>query len=392
MKILITSDFYFPIISGIANVIYTLKKQLEKENHDVRILTFKKCKKSYYDTNEKIYFFKSLNFQFYKDSLNGINTHDSLMKELYLWNPQIIHTQTEFFSMRYAKKVAKHSNCPIIHTWHTNFSAYSDNFIVGKKFFFFILNFILHKSLRYPVIKIIAPSSSTKKMIKLDYSINIPIVEIPSGIDLKLYSSPLTEAEKTELFTKYNFKKDCFRIITIARLASEKNIDKLLKYFSELKLNTNNLQYIIVGDGPEKKKLEQITKSLKLENNVIFCGEIQPKEIHKFYKCANLFISGSSKETQGLTYFEALASNLPIVCKENEVLKKILIEGQNGYIFDTKEEFISKTKTIIDNKDLYNYLVKNAPLSVANYGDKLFIDKLVKIYKETINEYNNKQK
>ncbi|MGD1816400.1 MAG: glycosyltransferase [Pleomorphochaeta sp.] len=389
MKILITSDFYFPIISGVANVVYTLKKQLEKENHDVRILTFKKCKKSYYDEKEKIYFFKSLKFQFYKDSLSGINTHDYLMKDVYAWDPDVIHSQTEFFSMRYAKKVAKHNNCPIIHTWHTNFSAYSNNYIVGKKLFFLILNFILQKSLRYPVIKIIAPSSSTKKMIEMDYSIKTPIVEIPSGIDLNLYSTPLNETEKNELFKKYNFNKNCFRIITIARLASEKNIDQMLKYFSELKSTTNNLQYIIVGDGPERKNLEKITKSLKLENNVIFCGEIQPKEVHKFYKCANLFISGSSQETQGLTYFEALASNLPIVCKKNDVLTKILIEGKNGYIFDNENEFLLKMKAIINDSDLYNSLVKNAPLSVANYGDNLFIDKLVKIYKETINEYNN---
>ena len=384
MKILITSDFYLPVVTGVANVVYILKNKLEEKGHDVRILTFTKEKKSYYDFKKKIYYFKSLKFQFYKDSLNGINTKDKLIEDVIQWNPDIIHSQTEFFSMRFAKKISKKVNCPIIHTWHTNFFAYSKQFIIDEKLFLIILKKILHKSLKEPVKKIIAPSTSTKTMITSFFKINTPITILPSGIDLKKYSKPLDTDQLNNICSKYNINQNKFRLITVSRLAKEKNIELTIEYFAKLKEKYQNIQYIIVGNGPNKNNLQKLSKKLNLEKDIIFCGEINPTIIHEYYKCAQVFISGSDNETQGLTYFEALASNIPIICKKNPVLDKILIEGYNGYSFSNEEEFINLFLKIIKNKEQYQYLSENSANSISEHSEDIFIQKLIKEYESII--------
>lgn len=387
MKILITSDFYLPVITGVTNVIFTLKDRLEEKGHDVRILTFTKNKKSYYDKNNKEYFFKSLKIQFYKDSLNGINIYDPLMKEIYKWNPDIIHSQTEFFSMRYAKRISKKTNTPIIHTWHTNFHAYCNKFYISKKLYFFFLNIILHKSLKPPVYRIIAPSESTKNMIINDFNIKLPVEILPSGINIKKFSSKLENCDYNSICLNNNIDRNKFKIITVSRLSKEKDISILIKYFAKLSKKYKNIQYIIVGDGPEKTNLEKLSEKLNIKDSVIFCGEIEPSKTHLYYKCADIFISGSLNETQGLTYFEALASKLPIICRENSVLNKILIEGKNGFSFKNVKEFIDRFDKVINDDELYNYLKSNTVTSIEEHSESKFIEKLLNLYTATI-QYN----
>jgi 1,2-diacylglycerol 3-alpha-glucosyltransferase len=381
MKILITSDFYLPTITGVTNVILVLKDVLEKKGHDVRILTFKKCKKSYYDTKQKVYFFRSLKFQFYKDSLNGINTKDPLMNEIYTWKPDIIHSQTEFFSMRFAKKIAKQLSCPIIHTCHTNFERHNKNFHMGKNLYMFIVKFLLKKSLAYPVVKLITPSKTTKDLMET-YNLNLPISVIPSGIDLKKFTTPIDDKVINEIKNKYNIKKDKFNLITISRLSEEKHVDDLIKFFSKLVKTNNKIQLIIVGDGPEMQKLVNLTIKLELSNNIIFCGAISPDIINLYYKLGNLFISAATKETQGLTYYEALASGLPIICKNDPVLDGLLIDNYNGYIFNTEKEFLDIINNLVNNPEHLESMKNNTKDSVTNINLEQFANNI-------INEYNS---
>ncbi len=383
MKILITSDFYLPIISGVANVIIGLKKQLELLGHDVRILTFIKNKKSYYDETNKVYFFRSLFFQFYKDSLNGINIYNPLMKEIYSWSPDLIHSQTEFFSMRFAKKISKVINIPIVHTWHTDFSSHYPNFKLMKCTYELILRIILNKSLQAPVVRIICPSIKTTQMIN-SFNIKLPISVLPSGINLNHFTAKIPQKEINEIFKKNNINKEYFRLIILSRLAKEKRIDKLIIYFSKLKKLHNNIQLLIVGDGPVKKNLENLTHELNLENDIKFCGSVVPEVVNKYYKCSNIFISASQSETQGLTYYEALASGIPIVCKNDIVLNDLLINGHNGYSFDTEEDFLEIFNKLLKNKDLYEKIQNNTTKSVEKYSAENSINKLVSIYNDCL--------
>jgi 1,2-diacylglycerol 3-alpha-glucosyltransferase len=76
-----------------------------------------------------------------------------------------------------------------------------------------------------------------------------------------------------------------------------------------------------------------------LENRVVFTGMICHEKVHRYYQAGDLFVSASVSETQGLTYGEALASGLPLLCRKDDCLKGVVEEGVNGWQYENDNEF-----------------------------------------------------
>ena len=96
---------------------------------------------------------------------------------------------------------------------------------------------------------------------------------------------------------------------------------------------------MIVGDGPYRVKLEEKAKECKMENRIIFAGMVPPNRVQDYYKAGDIFVSASTSETQGLTYMEAMASGLPILCRYDKCLDDVVIQGRNGYTYTNQKEF-----------------------------------------------------
>lgn len=89
---------------------------------------------------------------------------------------------------------------------------------------------------------------------------------------------------------------------------------------------------MLVGDGPDRPRLEQVAHDLRLEAPaVIFAGMVPPEEVPEWYRLGDLFVSASSSETQGLTYIEALAAGVPALCRADLCLEGVILEGENGW-------------------------------------------------------------
>ena len=78
---------------------------------------------------------------------------------------------------------------------------------------------------------------------------------------------------------------------------------------------------------------------LGIEKSVIFTGMIPHERIGEYYSAGDLFVNASVSETQGMTYGEALASGLPLLCRKDDCLKGILREGENGWQYESAGEF-----------------------------------------------------
>ena len=143
---------------------------------------------------------------------------------------------------------------------------------------------------------------------------------------------------------------------------------------------------MIVGDGEERENLEAQVKALDLENKVSFTGNIAMNEIWKYYKAGDIFISSSTSEIQGLTYIEALASSLPIVCRRDHSLDMSLIYGVNGYDFSDDSEFIERIIPLIDDPELRKRMGKNAKESVEKYSLENFAENLLRIFNKVLSE------
>ncbi len=378
MKILIVTDAYKPMINGVVTSIINLQDGLLDLGHDVRILTLSENSKSYRDGN--IYYIGSCDMSdFYPNAKMKVRSGKSEVADILMWKPDIIHTQSEFSIFSLATKIAKELSIPVIHNYHTMYEDYthyfSPNKTIGKKTVTAITN-----SLAKKVEAMIAPTNKIYHVLD-EYGVTCPVEVIPSGICLEKFEVNVSEEEIKEMKNNLNIPEENMVLLSVSRIGKEKNIGELVYYMSLLK--ERKISLVIVGDGPDREAMEKLVNRCQLEEYIKFTGMVPPQEIPKYYKMADLFVSASTSETQGLTYIEAMASGTPILCKKDACLDGVLCEGVNGYSFTNKKEFIEKFNCFINQQDKNNMSIEAKKTSLL-YSKTRFVDSIVALYEKQI--------
>ena len=86
-----------------------------------------------------------------------------------------------------------------------------------------------------------------------------------------------------------------------------------------------------------------------MKERVIFTGMVDPTQVQNYYQLADLFVSASTSETQGLTYIESAANGLPLLCRADPCLEEVLVGGVNGYSYSNEGEFLAALRKICDD-------------------------------------------
>lgn len=384
MKILITSDWYYPVVNGVVRSVLNLKSYLENNGHEVRILTLSNSTESYRKDN--IYYIGSLGAgKIYPEARISATLRNKYIIELKKWKPDIVHSQCEFSTFMMAVKIAKKANCPLIHTYHTIYEDYTHYFSPSKKVGRKVIS-VFSKAIANRVDMMIAPSMKTKKILE-SYNIEEEKISIiPTGIEMEEEILDKDHCRKL-----HHIEKDSKVILYLGRIAEEKNIEELINYYQ--KLNIDKLKFIIVGGGPYLDKLKLYTN--KFDKKIDFIGMVNSKEVNEYYSLADIFVSASQSETQGLTYYEALSNKIPAICRKDLCLEGVIINGFNGYQYQDFNEFQKYIKEVLGNDDIYKKLSQNArnyaleKFSIDSFGNKC--ENLYKnaIEKERVNEDTN---
>lgn len=382
MKVLITTEFYLPLRCGVTTAVINLRKALEDRGHEVRILTITGEKQSRYEDNT--YYIKSNLPQLYKDSYSSLALSDELMDDIYIWHPDIVHSQCEFFTMAFAKRIAKRCNTPLIHTCHTDFDSYGVNFMKDQNLWKKLTKTFVPSFMKAANV-IVCPTDKIQDLLTY-YKTPEPMTIIPVGLDLKHLFSPLSTEERNLIRSKYNIGSDDTVLVSVCRLSPEKNVIESIKHFISIKDDYPAIKMLIVGGGTEETELRNIVKENGTENRIKFTGDIPMEDVWKYYKCGDIFISSSLSEIQGLTYIEALSCGLPIICRKDNALNISLIEGYNGFAFSDNKEFKSKIKPLITDIDYRKEIGSNAVISVDKFSLEHFGEDIEALYKIALEE------
>lgn len=377
MKILITTDLYETKTNGVAVSVRNLFEGLRKKGHDVRILTLSDNKDSHYGNS--VYYVGSFSLEkIYPGVRGSIGFKEQYIKELTLWKPDVIHSQCEFFTFQFAKRIAKKTGAPILHTYHTLYEQYSNYVISSETISYFLIRKLMKWRLKHTA-AVIVPSRKTEAVLK-DYGVEKRLCIIPTGISLEQHHWRISQEERSAMRKKYGISDDDFVLLSLGRLGAEKSLEKLLLCFSLVYEYTANLKLMIVGDGPEKEVLEDLALHIGISHKVIFTGMVEPNEVQKYYQLGDVFVSTSTSETQGLTYVEAAANGLPLVCMRDPCLQGILLNGVNGFEFTTLEEFQYYILTLLENNELRKKASEQS-VEIANDFDKChFAESVEQIY------------
>lgn len=386
MKILITSDWYKPAINGVVTSIINLEEELRKLGHDVRILTLSRTISSHIDGN--VYYIKSIPFNIYPEVRASVLLFDKIIEDIIAWKPDVIHTQCEFFTYTYGKIVANRTKAPIVHTYHTMYEDYSSYLKIKKEFGRYLIGFMSKNRLKDATI-VIAPTLKVRRKLK-SYQISNEIKIIPSGIDIEKFNKPISENVIRSLKDKYKIPKDNKVLLYLGRIGKEKNLEELINYFYYFTLEDKSVTLLIVGGGPYENNIRALINKLKLKDHVIMTGMVAPEEVSRFYKLGDIFVSASQSETQGLTYIEGKCNGLPLLCKYDESLEGVLVEGENGYFFSNKEDFIENINKILSNNILYDKLRNNSLEKRDLHSKEYFARSIERVYLLAINLNKNK--
>ncbi|APX72401.1 glycosyltransferase family 4 protein [Companilactobacillus allii] len=349
MNIGIFTDTYFPQVSGVATSIQTLKNDLERKGNSVYIFTTTDPNVSKTTIEPNIFRVGSVPFISFTDrriAIRGMFHAVELAKELKL---DIIHTQTEFSLGLMGKFVAKQLKIPFVHTYHTMYEDYLHYVLNGH-----LLKPYHVKQMSRMFLKnasgVVAPSKQVKTTLDR-YNVPAPISIIPTGVDLSEYTKPVNASDVRE---KLGISEDTPVILMLSRIALEKKIDHMLKSMPELLKYNPDIMLVIVGDGPDMDELVEMSNSLGISDNVIFTGEVEHDKISPYYHLANIFVSSSDTESQGLTYIEAIASGLKIVVRSAPYTDQLLTDPSVGVTFSKDSQLVPRIIAYLDHPNSFD--------------------------------------
>ncbi len=383
MKILITTDLFTTNTNGVVTSVHNLWEELEKKGHDVRILTLSDNLDNHKEGN--VYYIRSIPIEFiYPDVRMPISFRNSLINELIEWKPDIVHSQCEFFSFQYAQRISKISGAPLVHTYHTLYEQYVAYVMPVKRFGKSMVQRMSRMRLK-GVSVIIAPTEKVEDTLR-DYGLSNEIQVVPSGISLEQHFRRMSKEQRAQRRKELGIPDDCSVLLNLGRIGTEKNLDELMEYFAEARKRNSKLIFMLVGDGPAKKQLEELAETLGISDSVIFTGMVDPSVVQTYYQLADVFVSASTSETQGLTYIEAAANRLPLLCREDECLRSVIEEGVNGYEYTNLEEFLSKLDIIIENSEWRKNAGKHSEEIAKSFDKSQFVETMLDIYESVLDE------
>ena len=209
---------------------------------------------------------------------------------------------------------------PIITTLHG-----TDITLLGKdKSFKSVIEFAINNS-----DAVTAVSKSLKKETITSFKLEKKIQVIPNFIDSTLYKF---ENDKT---LRRSFAKDSEKIIIhISNFRKVKRVQDVLKVFVKIRKEIPS-KLLLIGDGPERLKMEQLCRNLDLCDNVRFIGKL--KAVERVLSVSDLFLLPSETESFGLVALEAMASKVPVVSSNSGGLPEVNIEGKTGFLLEVKD-------------------------------------------------------
>lgn len=389
MRIGIFTETYTPYISGLVTSEVMLKNALEKQGHEVYVVTANLESFKYeYNEKEKVLKIPGVPTGIYDSRLTSIYPIQAVNK-IKSWKLDVIHSQTEFAIGTFARIIAKQYNIPLVHTYHTMYEDYIHYITKGyfkkssKKLVEYFTKFYCDTT----ATELIVPTTKTYKLFKEKYEFEKNIHIIPTGIEVeRFYEENIDQKEVNNLRKTLNLSKKDFVILFVGRLAEEKNVEFLINAQKKLVEKNKNIKLIIVGDGPDKEKYEELSKTLGIEKNIIFTGKAAWGDIPYYYHVSTVFATASKTETQGLTIIEAMASSIVPICMRDEAFISMVTEELNGLFFETEEEYISHIERLYNNKNDLIKIGKQARIQAEHYSSKNYAERVLEVYNRAIKE------
>lgn len=162
---------------------------------------------------------------------------------------------------------------------------------------------------------------------------------------------------------------DEYVILTTSRLVYKNGVDILIEAVAKLKESRPNIKLLIIGDGPELNKLKVQSQKLKVENNILFLGQIPQKDLPIYFRVSDVFARPSRSEGLGNSFLEAMAAGVPVIGTPVGGIVDFLSNGHTGLLANPEDpdSLAEKISYILGHQDIKNNVIKNALVLVEKH-------------------------
>lgn len=223
--------------------------------------------------------------------------------------------------------------------------------------------------------------SSPRLAKTLSSRFGIEPVVIGYGIDAgEVFTRP------TDLVSPYEGRRI---LLSVSRLIPTKGIDLNIRAVKELAGKYENLLYLVVGDGPEKAALEQLTRDLNLTDHVTFVGQVSHERAMRCMAVCEVFGLPSWQETFGLVYIEAMAHAKPVIAVQGQGVDGIVEHGKTGMLVRPRDvnSLVEALDFLLSHPEEARAMGERARrLVLENYTWEKNAKKTIEVYREVLNE------
>jgi glycosyltransferase involved in cell wall biosynthesis len=173
-------------------------------------------------------------------------------------------------------------------------------------------------------IAIVANSNGLRKM--AETADPFPVQVIPNGVDTEFFTPPPSKPARNN---------NVLRILFVGRFRQQKNLPFLFRQLARLPPTAFELH--LVGDGPEKQRLEGLARKLAIASAVTWHGWISPGALPQIYQSADCLVNPSLYEGMSNVVLEAMACGVPVIASRVPGNDELVLDGDTGFLFDLRE-------------------------------------------------------
>jgi glycosyltransferase involved in cell wall biosynthesis len=233
------------------------------------------------------------------------------------------------------------------------------------------------------MMNILVDAFITNSQVGKDYLVRVTKAE-ESKIFTGTYLVPDVKAllaSKDVAFNLIDWQEPKITFLTIGQLIPRKGIQFLLDACKSLTQNNEqNFTLLIIGEGEQRKELENYVNENNLQTCVKILGAMDYSQLGSYIQKSDVFVFPTLEDIWGMVVPEAMAFGKPILCSKWAGSAEMVVEGENGYFFDphNPEALAQLMQQFIDNPDLILSMGQKSQLLMSRYtpqtASQLFIE------------------
>ena len=295
----------------------------------------------------------------------------------------LVHVHHPFWLGKKGMQLARKRGIPVVFTYHTRLERYTHYIPLPGTILKNLIAHLLIKRFANRCDAIITPTASTEEYLR-NLGVSALIETIPTGINMEDYKR-WSHHQVQAMRSRYAAPRGRL-LISVSRMALEKNLDFMIDGLVKVKNRTHStFKCILIGDGPEKERLEKKVADLGMDDWIVFTGYMAPHEVALCYLAADLFVFASTSETQGMVLLEAMAGGCPVVAVRASGVYDVVKDGYNGFkVAESTDNWAEAVANLLEDDKQRSIMSENSQIFARDYSMKKTIAKISRLYRRVV--------